>query len=302
MGGKTVNNHAYQKSFWQKIHLDVPLLIGIVILMSFGLFVIYSASGEDPAMMERQLVRMALSLGVMFCFAQINPEILRRWALPIYLAGVALLIGVELFGTINKGAQRWLNLGFMEFQPSELIKLAFPITMAWYISKFPLPPKKRYLAGGVIILLIPTLLIAKQPDLGTSILVAASGVFVLFLSGMSWLIVGGFVTAILIFLPVLWFFLMHDYQRTRVLTLFVIGRGLVIASRAQTSFARLLAGSITLTFFVYVFVNIGMVSGILPVVGVPLPLISYGGTSMLTLMTGFGILMSIHTHRRFVDR
>jgi len=111
MGGKTVNNHAYQKSFWQKIHLDVPLLIGIVILMSFGLFVIYSASGEDPAMMERQLVRMALSLGVMFCFAQINPEILRRWALPIYLAGVALLIGVELFGTINKGAQRWLNLG-----------------------------------------------------------------------------------------------------------------------------------------------------------------------------------------------
>jgi rod shape determining protein RodA len=373
MGGKTLNNHPYQKSFWQSIHIDVPLLIGLLILMGFGLFVIYSASGEDPAMMERQLIRMALSLGVMFCFAQINPEILKRWALPIYLAGIVLLLGVDLFGTINKGAQRWLNLGFMEFQPSELIKLAFPITMAWYISKFPLPPKKRYLAGGVIILLIPTLLIAKQPDLGTSILVAASGVFVLFLSGMSWLIVGGFVTAILIFLPVLWFFLMHDYQRTRVLTLFnpeqdplgagyhiiqskiaigsgglwgkgwldgtqsqleflperhtdfifavigeefgligslvllamylfVIGRGLVIASRAQTSFARLLAGSITLTFFVYVFVNIGMVSGILPVVGVPLPLISYGGTSMLTLMTGFGILMSIHTHRRFVDR
>ncbi|MDB2387475.1 rod shape-determining protein RodA, partial [Shewanella sp.] len=247
------------------------------------------------------------------------------------------------------------------------IKLAFPITMAWYISKFPLPPKKRYLAGAMVILLIPTLLIA------TSILVAASGIFVLFLSGMSWRIVSVCVAAVLAMLPAMWFFFMHDYQRTRVMTLldpekdplgagyhiiqskiaigsgglwgkgwldgsqsqleflperhtdfifavigeefgligsllllllylYIIGRGLTIASRAQTSFARLLAGSITLTFFVYIFVNIGMVSGLLPVVGVPLPLISYGGTSMMTLMAGFGILMSIHTHRRFIDR
>ncbi|MBR9729438.1 rod shape-determining protein RodA [Shewanella intestini] len=368
-----MNIHHQKKTLWQRIHIDPLLLIGLLTLMVFGLFVIYSASGEDLAMMERQLTRIGLSLTIMFIFAQINPEILRRWALPIYIAGIILLLGVHFFGTINKGAQRWLNLGFMEFQPSELIKLAFPITMAWYISKFPLPPKKRYLAGGAIILLIPTLLIAKQPDLGTSILVAASGVFVLFLSGMSWIIVGAIVASVLAMLPILWYFLMHDYQRTRVLTLlnpesdplgagyhiiqskiaigsggiwgkgwldgtqsqlaflperhtdfifavigeefglvgsllllavylFVIGRGLVIASRAQTSFARLLAGSITLTFFVYIFVNIGMVSGILPVVGVPLPLISYGGTSMMTLMTGFGILMSIHTHRRFVDR
>ncbi|MCL1142019.1 rod shape-determining protein RodA [Shewanella gaetbuli] len=370
-----MNNHTHhhKKNIWQRMHIDLPLLCGLLALMVFGLFVIYSASGESAAMMERQLTRMGLSLVIMLGVAQINPEVLRRWALPIYVAGIILLLGVHFFGTINKGAQRWLNLGFMEFQPSELIKLAFPITMAWYISKFPLPPKKRYLAGGAIILLIPTLLIAKQPDLGTSILVAASGVFVLFLSGMSWLIVGGIIAAGLIFLPILWFFLMHDYQRTRVLTLFdpekdplgagyhiiqskiaigsggvwgkgwlqgtqsqleflperhtdfifavigeefglvgcflllalylyVIGRGLVIAARAQTSFARLLAGSITLTFFVYIFVNIGMVSGILPVVGVPLPLISYGGTSMLTLMTGFGILMSIQTHRRFIDR
>lgn len=367
------HGHHHRKTIWQKLHIDLPLLSGLLVLMAFGLFVIYSASGESMAMMERQLVRMGLSLLIMLTMAQINPEALKRWALPIYVAGIILLLGVDLFGTINKGAQRWLNLGFMEFQPSELIKLAFPITMAWYISKFPLPPKKRHLAGGAIILLIPTLLIAKQPDLGTSILVAASGVFVLFLSGMSWLIVGAIVIAGLIFLPILWFFLMHDYQRTRVLTLFdpekdplgagyhiiqskiaigsggfwgkgwlngsqsqleflperhtdfifgvigeefglmgsllllaiylfIIGRGLVIASRAQTSFARLLAGSITLTFFVYIFVNIGMVSGILPVVGVPLPLISYGGTSMMTLMTGFGILMSIQTHRRFIDR
>ncbi|NMH67152.1 rod shape-determining protein RodA [Shewanella salipaludis] len=368
-----MNSHQGRKNIWLRLHIDLPLLIGILALMSFGLFVIYSASGEDLAMMDRQLLRMGLSLMIMFIVAQINPEVLKRWALPIYIAGVILLLGVHFFGETNKGAQRWLNLGFMEFQPSELIKLAFPITMAWYISKFPLPPKKRYLTGAGIILLIPTLLIAKQPDLGTSILVAASGIFVLFLSGMSWAIVGTIAAAVLALLPILWFFLMHDYQRTRVLTLlnpeqdplgagyhiiqskiaigsgglwgkgwldgtqsqlefiperhtdfifavigeefgligsmlllilylYVIGRGLVIASRAQTSFARLLAGSIILTFFVYIFVNIGMVSGILPVVGVPLPLISYGGTSMLTLMTGFGILMSINTHRRFVDR
>lgn len=363
----------HRPSLWQRMHIDLPLLLGLLVLMGFGLFVIYSAGGEDLALMERQLFRMGLSLFVMFVVAQINPEVLRRWALPIYITGIILLIGVHFFGEINKGAQRWLNLGFMEFQPSELMKLAFPITMAWYISKFPLPPKKRYLLGAGIILIIPTLLIAKQPDLGTSILVASSGIFVLFLSGMSWRIVTGFIGSVLAMLPVLWFFLMHDYQRTRVLTLidpekdplgagyhiiqskiaigsggmlgkgwldgtqsqleflperhtdfifavigeefgligsllllaiylYIIGRGLVIASQAQTSFARLLAGSITLTFFVYIFVNIGMVSGLLPVVGVPLPLISYGGTSMLTLMTGFGILMSIHTHRRFVDR
>ncbi len=363
----------YRRNIWRRLHIDLPLLIGLLALMTFGSFIIYSAGGTNFAMVERQVVRIGLSLFVMLMVAQINPEILRRWALPIYLFGVALLIGVHFFGEVNKGAQRWLNLGFVEFQPSELMKLAFPITMAWYISKFPLPPKKRYLAGAAVLLLIPTLLIAKQPDLGTSILVASSGVFVLFLSGMSWWISGGIIVAGLAFLPVLWFFLMHGYQRTRVLTLldpekdplgagyhiiqskiaigsgglwgkgwlqgtqsqleflperhtdfifavigeefgligslcllaiytYIIGRGLVIASRAQTSFARLLAGSITLTFFVYIFVNIGMVSGILPVVGVPLPLISYGGTSMLTLMIGFGILMSINTHRRFIDR
>ena len=368
-----MNTPSHRQNIWQKLHIDLPLLLGILALMGFGLFVFYSASGESMAMMDRQLLRMGLALIVMVVVAQINPEVLRRWALPIFITGVVLLLGVHFFGEINKGAQRWLNLGFMEFQPSELMKLAFPITMAWYISKFPLPPKKRYLAGALIILAVPTLLIASQPDLGTSILVASSGIFVLFLAGTNWAIVLTAIGSVLAFLPILWFFLMHDYQRTRVLTLlnpesdplgagyhiiqskiaigsgglwgkgwlmgsqsqleflperhtdfifavigeefgligsmfllslyiYIIGRGLIIASRAQTSFARLLAGSITLTFFVYIFVNIGMVSGILPVVGVPLPLISYGGTSMITLMIGFGILMSIHTHRRFIDR
>ncbi|WP_095498777.1 rod shape-determining protein RodA [Paraferrimonas haliotis] len=360
-------------NLWYRLHIDVPLMLGLLALLGFSLMAVYSAGGENVALLERQATRIALSLGVMFVVAQINPEILKRWALPIYLLGIILLIGVHFFGETNKGAQRWLNLGFMEFQPSELMKLAFPITMAWYISQFPLPPRKTQLLGGLLLLLIPTLLIAKQPDLGTSILVAASGVFVLFMSGMSWAIVISCVVAVLSLVPILWLFLMKAYQKQRVLTflhpesdplgsgyhiiqskiaigsgglfgkgwldgtqsqleflperhtdfifavigeefglvgallllaiyLYIIGRGLVIASRAQTSFARLLAGSITLTFFVYLFVNIGMVSGLLPVVGVPLPLVSYGGTSMLTLMVGFGILMSIHTHRRFVNR
>ncbi|SHH80867.1 rod shape-determining protein RodA [Ferrimonas marina] len=362
-----------QPSLSYRLHIDLPLLVGLLLLMGFGMLVLYSASGESSAMLERQLVRITLGLLVMFVLAQFNPEIFRRWALPIFLVGIVLLLAVTFFGETNKGAQRWLNLGFMEFQPSELMKLGFPIMMAWYISQFPLPPRKRYLFGGACILLIPTLLIASQPDLGTSILVASSGVFVLFLSGMSWMVIGALVLAVLAFMPVLWFYLMKDYQRTRVMTLldpekdplgagyhiiqskiaigsggiegkgwlqgtqsqldflperhtdfifavlgeefgyigvvvllalylFIIGRGLYIASQAQTAFSRLLAGSLTLTFFVYIFVNIGMVSGLLPVVGVPLPLISYGGTSMLTLLAGFGILMGIHTHRRFISR
>ena len=155
-----MSSQNHNPNIWQRLHIDLPLLLGILSLMLFGLFVIYSAGGEDLALMERQLVRMGLSLVIMFIVAQINPEVFRRWAFPIYLAGIALLLGVHFFGEINKGAQRWLNLGFMEFQPSELIKLAFPITMAWYISKYPLPPKKRYLAGAGVLLLIPTLLIA----------------------------------------------------------------------------------------------------------------------------------------------
>jgi rod shape determining protein RodA len=369
MSTQTIQN----TGIWQKFHIDLPLFFSIGLLLIFSLFSVYSAGGSNEILLEKQFTRIFLSLSVMLIVAQIPPEIFNRWAFPLYVVGILLLLTVHFFGEVNKGAQRWLNLGFMEFQPSELIKLSFPIVMAWYISQFPLPPTTKQLAGGFLILLIPTLLIANQPDLGTSILVASSGLFVLFLSGMSWLLViSGFISLVP-FTLFCWFFLMHDYQRQRVLTLlnpeadplgasyhiiqskiaigsgglfgkgwlqgsqsqleflperhtdfifaviaeefglagaslllscylFIIARGLYIASNAQTNFSRLLAGGITLTFFVYIFVNIAMVSGLLPVVGVPLPLISYGGTSMLTLLIGFGIVMSIHTHRRFVSK
>ena len=281
-----------------------------------------------------------------------------------------MLIAVLLFGHVGKGAQRWLDLGFMKFQPSEVMKLIVPIMIAWFISQDNLPVKISTLIIAFILLLIPTLLIARQPDLGTSLLIASSGIFVIFLAGASWKLIGICVGLASAFAPVLWMFLMKDYQRQRVMTflnpeqdplgsgyhiiqskiaigsggidgkgwqqgtqsqleflpephtdfifavfseefgligvtillavyLFIVMRGLFIAVNAQHAFTKLLAGSITLTFFVYVFVNIGMVSGLLPVVGVPLPLVSYGGTSMVTLLAGFGMLMAISTHRKF---
>ncbi|OOE99489.1 rod shape-determining protein RodA [Salinivibrio sp. MA351] len=362
-----------KRSLFERLHLDLPMLIGVLLLMGFGLVVMYSASGQSLAMMERQAIRMALALAVMFALAQVPPRHYEFWSPYLYAVGVVLLAAVLFVGETAKGAQRWLDLGFVTFQPSEIIKLAVPLMLARFIGKDPLPPKIPTLLIALFLLLVPTLMIAKQPDLGTSILIAASGIFVLFLAGISWKIITAAVVALASFIPVLWFFLMHDYQRTRVLTLFnpesdplgagyhiiqskiaigsggltgkgwlhgtqsqleflperhtdfifaviaeewglvgvcvllalyvfLIGRGLMLASRAQTAFGRMMAGSIVLSFFVYVFVNIGMVSGILPVVGVPLPLISYGGTSMVTLMAGFGILMSIHTHRKMLSR
>ncbi|CAH0534038.1 Peptidoglycan glycosyltransferase MrdB [Vibrio stylophorae] len=365
--------HSHRQSLSQRFHIDMPLLSAILILMGFALIVMYSASGQSMGMMERQAFRMILALGVMFCLAQIPPRHYENWAPHLYFVGICLLLGVLLFGETSKGAQRWLNLGVIRFQPSEMIKLAVPLMVARYIGNKPLPPKLRFIAVALMMVFVPTILIAKQPDLGTSILIAASGVFVIFLSGISWRLLVSAAAAVMGFLPILWFYLMHDYQRTRVLTLFnpesdplgagyhiiqskiaigsgglfgkgwmqgtqsqleflperhtdfifaviaeewgligvmallclylfIIGRGLVLASRAQTAFGRMMAGSIVLSFFVYIFVNIGMVSGILPVVGVPLPLVSYGGTSMVTLMAGFGILMSIHTHRKLLSR
>ncbi|GAA5219217.1 rod shape-determining protein RodA [Corallincola platygyrae] len=360
-----------KQSIWFRMHIDMPLLIGLLVLMAVGLMVIYSAGGQEKALVIRQVTRLGIGLIVMLVVAQINPMSYQRWALPVFTVGVAMLVGVLLFGHVGKGAQRWLDLGFMKFQPSEVMKLAVPLMVAWFVARQPLPPRKRDLFVGAILVLMPTLLIAKQPDLGTSLLISASGIFVLFLAGASWRLIGFFGAAIAAFVPVLWFFLMHNYQRQRVLTflnpesdplgsgyhiiqskiaigsgglwgkgwchgtqsqleflperhtdfifavfseefglvgvlallaiyLFIIVRGLMIAAQAQAAFSRLLAGSIVLTFFVYVFVNIGMVSGLLPVVGVPLPLVSYGGTSMVTLMAGFGILMAIHTHRRLI--
>nr|WP_086941198.1 peptidoglycan glycosyltransferase MrdB [Thaumasiovibrio occultus] len=362
-----------RKSFFERLHLDLPLIIGLIVLCGFGMIVMWSASGQSLAMMERQLFRIGLAFAVMIFLAQIPPRYYETWSPYMYFAGLLLLIAVLLFGEISKGAQRWLDLGFIRFQPSELLKLAVPLMAARFIGNHPLPPSFRNLMIALMMVVVPTILIAKQPDLGTSILIAASGIFVLFLSGMSWRLITGAGVLVAGFLPILWFFLMHDYQRTRVRTLFdpekdalgagyhiiqskiaigsgglmgkgwlqgtqsqleflperhtdfifaviaeewgligvmmllliylfIIGRGLILATRAQTAFGRMMAGSIILSFFVYIFVNIGMVSGILPVVGVPLPLVSYGGTSMVTLMAGFGILMSIHTHRKMLSK
>ena len=354
-----------------RLHLDLPLLGGLLVLSAIGLIVLYSAGGENMDLIVRQGVRLGIAFTVMIVIAQIAPRHLFFWALWMYILVLMLLIAVLLVGDIQQGAQRWLKLGPINFQPSEAAKVTVPLMVACYFAERPLPPSfLRLLAAGLLIV-VPTLLIAKQPDLGTSLLIASSGGFVLFLSGMSWRLIAALVVVAAAAAPALWY-MMHDYQRQRVLTfldpeqdplgagyhiiqskiaigsgglygkgwlngtqsqldflperstdfifavfseefgllgalvllvvyLFVVLRGLYIATQAQDSFGRLLAGSLILTFFVYVFVNIGMVSGILPVVGLPLPLLSYGGTSLVTVIAGFGILMSIHTHRRLLS-
>ena len=363
---------AEQKNRWlQRLHIDGPLFVALIVLGVISAFTVYSASGQDLAMTERQLVRIGIAFIGMLVIAQIPLSTVERFSLPLFAMGVVLLLGVLLFGESSKGAQRWLNIGVATIQPSEIMKLAVPMTVAWFIAEQGLPPSKRRLAAAFVLLLIPTLMIAKQPDLGTSILIASSGIFVLFLAGISWRLISFFAISIGAFIPILWMFLMRDYQRQRVLTFlnpesdplgagyqiiqskiaigsggiegkgwlqgtqsqleflperhtdfifsvfseefglvgviglflvygFIIFRGLIIAMRAQKIYQKLLAGSLTLTFFVYVLVNIGMVSGLLPVVGVPLPLISYGGTSMVTLLAGFGLLMGIATNKRLV--
>ena len=352
------------------LHLDLPLLTALILLCGFGLLILYSASGQDMGQIQRQLIRLGLAFIAMIALAQVHPAQLQRWSPGLYGVSIILLIAVLLVGDKGKGAQRWLDLGF-RFQPSELVKMAVPMMIAWFLAEKSLPPRwSRLLVAGILILL-PVLLIARQPDLGTSLLVAGSGAFVLFLAGLSWRFIG---SALVVAIPaagILWKWGMHEYQRDRVITflnpesdplntgyhiiqskiaigsgglygkgwlngtqshleflperttdfifavaaeelgfigimlllsiyLFIILRGLYIAARAQDTYSRLLGGAITLLFFLYLFVNTGMVSGILPVVGVPLPLISYGGTSLVTIMAGFGILMSIHTHRKLL--
>jgi rod shape determining protein RodA len=360
-------------SFLRRIHCDGPLLFGLFILMAVGLVTIYSAGGQDIDLIQRQITRLGLALAVMLAIAQIPSLVFSKLSLYFYLVGVLMLVAVLAFGVVGKGAQRWLDLGFFRFQPSEILKLAVPMMIAWYISRFNLPPKISHILGGFILVAIPTLLIAKQPDLGTALLIASSGIFGLFLAGMSWRFITGVAVCASAFTPIMWTFLMQDYQKQRVLTFlnpesdplgsgyhiiqsqiaigsgglngkgwlqgtqsqleflperhtdfifavfseefgfwgivgllviyaFIVARGMLIAVNAQDAYSKILAGSITLTFFVYVFVNMGMVSGILPVVGVPLPLISYGGTSMVTLLAGFGILMSISTQKRLLSR
>jgi len=355
-----------------KLHLDLPLLACLLALAGTSLFVLYSASGLSIEVVERQAIRLCIGFIILFLLAQLNPATLMRWTPGIFILGVMLLVAVLVFGETGKGAQRWLDIGIARFQPSEIMKLAVPMMVAWYLNEQPLPPSMRRMLIAGLIILIPTLFIVKQPDLGTAILVASAGVFVLLFAGIPWRIVAGFGVLAAASAPVLWFYL-HDYQRQRVLTflnpekdplgsgyhiiqskiaigsgglygkgwlngtqsqlnflperstdfifaayaeefgllgimlllvvyLLVIIRGLLIAAQAQDTYSRLLAGSLIMTFFIYIFVNIGMVSGLLPVVGLPLPLVSYGGTSMVTLMAGFGILMSIHTHRKLLPR
>ncbi len=345
-------------------------MVCLFFTLMVGLFVLYSASGQSVARIYGQGINIIVALSFMWVAANIAPNQLERVALPLYIFGVLLLIAVALFGSISHGAQRWLNLGFTKIQPSEIMRIAMPMMLAWYFSKQEGKPKMADFAIGGLLLLVPVALIMKQPDLGTALLITASGFYVLFLAGLSWKLLLGSVVAFAASTPILWSML-HDYQRKRIeilldptqdplgagyhtiqaiiaigsggtagkgwlngtqaqldflperttdfifavfgeefgllgnlllLLLFtlIIMRGLVIASQAQSTFARLLAGSITLTFFTYAFVNMGMVSGILPVVGVPLPLISYGGTSMVTLCLSLGILMSIHTHKKLV--
>lgn len=371
-----INNNIRDKHYYPSLslrllrflHMDQFLLMGILVLLVVGLGVLYSAGDQSTALINRQLTRIALALVVMLVIAQIPSSTLRFWSPWMYFIGVILLVLVLVMGDVGKGAQRWLDLGFGRFQPSEMMKLVTPMMIAWYFAEKPLPPSARTLLTAAVLILIPTFLIARQPDLGTSLLIFAAGFFVIFLGGMSWRLMIGLGVLAASMLPVLWHF-MHAYQRGRVMTLldperdplgagyhiiqsqiaigsggtygrgwlngsqshlnflpeqstdfifavfaeefgllggafllllygFIIIRGLMIAVQGQDTYARLLGGSLSLTFFVYLFVNVGMVSGILPVVGVPLPLISYGGTSMVTLMAGFGILMSINSHRR----
>lgn len=360
-----------QHSLLQRLHVDWPLLIGLLILCGIGVVILYSAGGHETGVIYSQIFRLLMALVMMILIAQLPPARLERWSLGIYLIGIMLLLLVLFAGTIGKGAQRWLEIGGFSFQPSEIMKLAVPMVIAWYFSETPLPPSIARIIIACFLIMLPVLLIRQQPDLGTAFLVAAAGFSVLFIAGIRWKLITGIFSFAALSTPIVWYF-MHDYQKRRILTfldpeqdplgsgyhiiqskiaigsggiygkgwlngtqsrleflperstdfifsvfseefgfmgflllicvyLFIIARCLYISLHAQNTYGRLLGSGLALTFFVYIFVNVGMVTGQLPVVGIPLPLISRGGTSMVTLMIGFGILMAIHTHRRLLS-
>ena len=360
-----------EQSLLQKLHIDLPLLLGLLVLCGVGIVILFSAGGQDYNVIYKQLLRLAVAFTIMILIAQLPPAQLERWSLGIYMIGIILLILVLYMGATGKGAQRWLVIGGFTFQPSEIMKLAVPMVIAWYFSEKSLPPSLWRIIVACFFIAVPVMLIRQQPDLGTAFLVAAAGFSVLFIAGISWRLIVGIVSVAALSTPIIWYF-MHDYQKNRILTfldpeqdplgagyhiiqsmiaigsggmygkgwlngtqshleflperstdfifsvfceefgfmgvsllvciyLFIIARGLYIASNAQNTYGRLLGAGVILTFFVYIFVNMGMVTGQLPVVGVPLPLISRGGTSMVTLLTGFGILMAIHSHRRLLS-
>ena len=362
-----------ESRIFPRLSLDLPLLTGVLTLSALGLVALYSAGGGDVDLVVRQAIRLAIGFGLMLVLAQIAPGHFLYAAPLLYLAFMLLLCVVLVFGETAQGAQRWLRVGPVGFQPSEFMKLTVPLMIAWFVSGGELPPRFWRIALASILVILPVALVMQQPDLGTALLIAVSGGSVLFLSGVGWRLIAALAGLAAVCAPVLWHFVMHDYQRQRVLTLFdpqqdplgsgyhiiqstiaigsggmygkgwfngtqsqldflperstdfifaviseefgllgilvllsaylfVVYRGLYIATRAQSMFGKLVAGALVLTFFIYAFVNIGMVSGILPVVGLPLPLVSYGGTSMVTLMAGFGIVMSIHAHRPLLSR
>lgn len=364
LGSKVGNS----KSIWRVIHTDPPLLVGICLICCFGLFVLFSASGGDTAVVQRQGITMVVGLVVMFMVAQFNVHFFRQWAPSMYAASLGLLGLVLLIGVEANGAKSWLDLpGLPSFQPSELMKFIVPMLMAWYLASRPLPPRFKHLFWSAIMILVPAGLIIIQNDTGTAIMVTMSGIFVILLAGIRWrIVIAGFL-GVLLASPAWYIFLAQEHQKNRILTfldpyrdptgagyniiqsqiaigsggiygkgwtegaqshldfipesntdfilavlgeefgllgivfliclyLFVMVRGAYIALTANDMFSQLLAGSITLTFFFYVFVNMAMVSGLLPVIGLPLPLMSRGGTSVVTLFIGFGLLMSIQTH------
>ena len=356
---------------WQyRLHIDAPLLISLILVSALGLIVLYSASGGDMSLIKRQLIRLGLAYTSLFIVAQFHPRLLRRLTPWIFVTGVLLLLAVLVGGEASGGAQRWLNLYVVRFQPSEMMKLGAPMMVAWYLADARLPPNRWQLLGSAFLIAVPMLMIARQPDLGTALLIGSAGFFALFVAGLQWRLLGFLSLLAAAMAPLFWHF-MHDYQRQRVITFLspendplgtgyhiiqskiaigsgglfgkgwlngtqsqlnflperstdfifaVLGeefgffgilllfslyaiiliRGFMIAIQAQDTFTRLLAGSLSMTFFIYIIINTGMVTGLLPVVGLPLPMISYGGTSIVTLMAGFGILMSIQTHRKLL--
>jgi len=355
----------------ERLHLDRNLFYALALLAFLSLVVVYSASARDNAVALGHIGRLALGFAILVVVAQVRPENLERWSPYVFGAALIVLALVLVIGTSAKGAARWLNLGFVRFQPSELMKLALPMMLAWFFARDGLPPRYTRLGIAFLLIAVPTALIIKQPDLGTALLVLGTGFLLMFLAGMSWRIIVPIGLLFAAAAPIAWGF-MHDYQRNRILTLFdpeadplgtgyhtiqsmiavgsggiygkgwlnssqahleylpesstdfifavfseefgllgslllvglyifIIVRGMMIAFLAQSTYNRLLAGGLSLSFFLHVFVNMGMVTGILPIVGIPLPILSYGGTSIVTLMAAFGILMSIQTHRKIVE-
>jgi rod shape determining protein RodA len=371
VGSRSQRTFSFAGRMLGALKLDGPLLVGLGLITLFGLVVLYSASGQNLVQVRNGVIRAMIGAVAMCALAQVKPSFLRRLAFPLWLVGVLLLIVVDITGHIGKGAQRWLDLGFIRFQPSEIMKLAVPMTCAWWLHERPLPPSMPTLFMLAVIICIPTGLTIIQPDLGTGGLILIGGMMVVILAGLQFRIIFGLAGVGALAGWLAWQYVLYDYQKQRVFTLldpesdklgagyhiiqsqiaigsggvfgkgllngsqgqleflperttdfifaiigeelgllgaaillllylFVVGRALYLAVEMQDTFARLLAGSIALTFFVYVFINAGMVSGLLPVVGVPMPLVSYGGTSMVTLLAGFGILMSLYSHRKLV--